>query len=111
MKRSTPLRRYTRLKAKRSKPRNRKTVVRLTGNALTILRLQCWVRDGIWCKECGQRTYWEPRYEGDPQAYDMAHIVSRGAGGSDVLENVRALCHACHMKEHQEGRGSCSSSK
>ena len=75
-------------------------IIRLYGDALRGLRLERWATDRGICQNCGIITYWQPRFPGDPDAYDMAHIVSRGAGGSDTLENVRALCHACHMKEH-----------
>lgn len=99
MKRS-PLRRYKRINPVRSTPRNRKTVVRLKGEALTDLRYQCWRRDGMKCRNCGIYTYLNARYDGDPQAFDMAHIQSRGAGGSDILANVLTACHACHMAAH-----------
>jgi len=45
-------------------------------------------------------VFYLARFDGDPLAYDMAHIVSRGAGGSDELSNVRTLCHRDHMREH-----------
>ena len=75
-------------------------IVRLTGKDLEKLRRDCWYRDNFTCAACLTATNYEPRYTGDPRAYDMAHIKSRGAGGSDVLDNVRALCHSCHMKAH-----------
>jgi 5-methylcytosine-specific restriction endonuclease McrA len=75
-------------------------IVRLTGQDLAALRRACWERDQGKCQVCGISTYWQARFAGDPQAYDMAHIKSRGAGGSDTLDNVRTLCHRCHMREH-----------
>lgn len=99
----TPLKRKTRLRAKRSTPRRRKTVVRLTGQAMAILRRDCWERSASRCQDCGKFTLWRPRFDGDPLAYDMAHIKSRGAGGSDTLDNVKTLCHTCHMREHAKG--------
>jgi 5-methylcytosine-specific restriction endonuclease McrA len=75
-------------------------IVRCTGKDLADLRLACWERDKGRCQECGEALYYQPRFGGDPLGYDMAHIKSRGAGGSDVLENVRCLCHQCHMLEH-----------
>jgi 5-methylcytosine-specific restriction endonuclease McrA len=75
-------------------------IVRLYGKALESLRDDCWERDNGMCQSCGVRLEKEPRFDGDSVAYDMAHIQSQGAGGSDVLENVRCLCHSCHMKEH-----------
>src|SRR5580658_4247436 len=61
--------------------------IRLKGKALEQLRRDRWIADKGICKKCGQRTYFNSRYDGDPLAYDMAHIISRGAGGSDTLEN------------------------
>jgi 5-methylcytosine-specific restriction endonuclease McrA len=75
-------------------------IVRLYGKDLDALRRDCFDRDESICQQCWTPTSYLPRFDGDPVAYDMAHIQSRGAGGSDTLENVRCLCHSCHMKEH-----------
>jgi 5-methylcytosine-specific restriction endonuclease McrA len=75
-------------------------IVRLYGKDLEALRMACFDRAESICQNCGTPTSYLPRFDGDPAAYDMAHIQSRGAGGSDTLENVRCLCHSCHMKEH-----------
>ena len=79
-------------------------IVRLSGKALEQLRIQCWTRDLGNCQKCGHFTFFTPRFDGDPVAYDMAHIISRGAGGSDALDNVRTLCHRDHMNEHAKGK-------
>lgn len=34
---------------------------------------------------------------------DPAHIHSRGAGGSDDLSNLMALCRKHHIEQHQIG--------
>lgn len=78
--------------------------VRLTGKELAALRAERWQVDGGACRKCGIPTYFNARFAGDPQAYDMAHIKSRGAGGSDSIENVETLCHKCHMAMHTQGR-------
>jgi 5-methylcytosine-specific restriction endonuclease McrA len=65
---------------------------RLKGKALVHLREQCLDRDGYKCCICGKRVSWKSGH--------MAHIKSRGAGGEDVIENVRTLCAEDHMKEH-----------
>jgi 5-methylcytosine-specific restriction endonuclease McrA len=75
-------------------------IVRLYGKDLESLRRDCWLRHNETCQTCGERVYYQARFDGDPRAYDMAHIQSRGSGGSDTLENVRCKCHSCHMKEH-----------
>jgi len=103
MKRSAPLQRKTRLRARRPTPRTHKLVVRLTGLALTALRYECWKRDEHRCQECGKVCHPFPRFDGDPDAYDMAHIRNKRMYG-DTLDNVRTLCHKCHMQEHAKGR-------
>lgn len=100
MKPRTALKRYTPIRKRRLTPRNRKTVVRLTGAAIGPLRWQCYSRDRGRCKICGVTTHYIPFYDGDPLAFDMAHIKSRGAGGSDNLSNLVTKCHRDHMAEH-----------
>lgn len=98
MKRSSPLQRKTRLRARRPKPRTHKLVVRLTGKALEQLRLDCYRRDNCRCQECGIRT--DPFVSSmAPNSYHMAHIKAKRNGG-DTLDNVRALCGDCHRAEH-----------
>ena len=77
-------------------------LVRLTGADLSALRLACWVRDKGRCQECLAPVS-DDHASCHPLKYDMAHIQSRGAGGSDSLENVRTMCHECHMQEHTKG--------
>lgn len=72
--------------------------VRLYGLELTKLRLACLVRDKYRCVKCGKSVTWE--------SFEMAHIQSRGAGGSDVLENVQTMCggpEGCHQLSHNCG--------
>jgi len=75
--------------------------VRLTGEDLAELRRECYERDNQCCRVCGVPLYFNARFDGDPIGYEMAHIKSRGAGGSDSLDNVRALCGKDHRAEHQ----------
>lgn len=71
-------------------------IVRLEGDDLTALRTQCFVRDKFRCTECGRPVSpYAPEW-----AYSrahMAHIIGRGAGGSDTLDNVTTKCQGCHM--------------
>lgn len=78
-------------------------IVRRYGADLMGLRDECWERDLGICLTCGKRLYKEPRFDGDPDAYDMAHCGSRRLYG-DVITNVRCLCHRCHMLEHAGGK-------
>ena len=66
--------------------------VRLRGDALAALRRQCFVRDGWACTVCLCPISWASGH--------MAHIKSRGAGGSDVLTNLVTKCGDCHRAEH-----------
>jgi 5-methylcytosine-specific restriction endonuclease McrA len=63
--------------------------IRLKGKALTALRRACFERDNYTCQETGARVTWETGH--------MAHIIGRGRGGSDVLDNVRTLLAGVHM--------------
>ena len=81
-------------------------IVRLTGKDLAQLRIDCFQRDKFTCQECGIHVT-VFTYSAASNAANMAHIQSRGAGGSDVISNVQTLCHLCHMKEHNAGGKPC----
>ena len=102
-----PARSSLKRSSKRIKPKRKPQVrvgkvsgtVRLSGAAMERLRADCYWRDGGICQECGVRVHdlypdWHPR------KYHMAHIIGRGAGGGDVLSNVRTLCGEDHREEH-----------
>lgn len=76
---------------------------RLTGEDLTLLREGCFTRDGGRCVRCDKKLHFHARFDGDPDAYDMAHKRNKRMYG-DSLENVEAWCHACHMGYHQGGK-------
>jgi hypothetical protein len=78
-------------------------VVRVKGKAMEALRIACYLRDGGRCVICATIT-WLNAPEEHPRKADMAHVKSRGAGGQDILSNVRNLCHRCHTREHTEGK-------
>lgn len=99
MKRSDPIKRYA--PPRRKKPHKGNVTVgklgrvRLRGKALEALRRDCFTRDGYKCQckpSCGLAVTWETG--------DMAHIVSRGAGGSDILSNVVTMDHFHHLASH-----------
>jgi 5-methylcytosine-specific restriction endonuclease McrA len=75
-------------------------IIRLSGDDLTALRTDCFVRDKFRCQECLRPVSPLAPEWADSRAH-MAHIVGRGAGGSDTLENVRTLCREHHSEgEH-----------
>ena len=75
-------------------------IVRLEGKDLASLKLACKDRDGWRCVKCG-RWVSDEVHECSIHRAHAAHIIGRGRGGSDVLENLRTLCSDCHLvKEH-----------
>jgi hypothetical protein len=113
MKNSCPLPPYSSL-PKRSKPiRARKKAqvrigkvsgkIRLSGQALEDLRNEVYERDQGRCQwaGCGKLL---PLYGSVFTRAHLAHIVSRGAGGSDTAANTRILCPPHHLvDEHTKG--------
>lgn len=84
------------------RPRKKARPGRLRGYALKALRLACFMRDGGRCVTCRRPMHLEPRFDGDPDAYDMAHKRNKRMHG-DTLEQVEAKCHSCHMLIHRYG--------
>ena len=77
--------------------------VRLSGAALEALRDRVYERDRGCCQweGCGKLL---PKYGSVFTRAHLAHIVSRGAGGSDTAENTRILCPPHHLiDEHSKG--------
>ena len=48
-------------------------------------------RSATRCEWCGRPT---------PNGADPHHLLSRGAAGSDVEENLASLCRVCHTDVH-----------
>lgn len=103
----TALKRYTPLRARRNRPEVRigkvTGKVRLSGLAIEALREKVYYRDGGRCQwdGCGKPV---PLYGSVFTRAHLAHIVSRGAGGSDTPDNTRILCPPHHLiDEHSKG--------
>ena len=78
--------------------------VRRKGTDMEDLRRDCFNRDGGRCTDCGV-TVFDGLPDWHHRKAHMAHVVSRGRGGSDAIENVHTLCGACHLvEEHQGGK-------
>lgn len=91
----------SRIPAKRAKPRVRKTVVRLHGVEMMLLREKVYSRDDGKCVDCKQGVYffdWEAPVK--ELIMELSHVRSRGAGGGDTLENCVTRCRECHQKSH-----------
>jgi 5-methylcytosine-specific restriction endonuclease McrA len=68
--------------------------VRLKGPALAALRKDRYIKDEGRCVGCGKKVCLE---NGGWLNAHMAHVVGRGAGGSDTIDNVRTKCMECHL--------------
>jgi 5-methylcytosine-specific restriction endonuclease McrA len=106
VKRSGPIKRYTSIR-RRKHPEVRvgkvSGKIRLSGQALEQLRERVYRRDRGRCqwKGCGVLL---PLYGSVFTRGHAAHIVGRGAGGSDIAENMRLLCPHHHLDaEHTKG--------
>jgi 5-methylcytosine-specific restriction endonuclease McrA len=102
LKRSTkPINKVSQARRKRAGKLGKLGIVRLYGKAKSALRLECYKRDGGCCVECRKPLPFDGPLK---LRAHMAHIVGLGAGGSDVLSNVRTLCYIDHIeKEHNAG--------
>jgi len=86
---------------KESAPWRRKKI-RLNGREMSELRQNAFARSEGECENsiegerCPARISW--------QTFHLAHIVSRGRGGSDTLENVLACCQLCHDRDTKNVR-------
>ena len=86
---------------KESMPWRRKKV-RLNGREMAQLRQEILQRSHYQCENsiegerCTEIINW-----GD---FHLAHIVSRGRGGSDSMDNVLACCRDCHFEDTRNRR-------
>lgn len=102
MKPRKPINRVSKKRRDRSGVPGKCGIVRLYGPALEQLRNDCLERDHHCCVRCGIYVRDDvPDYAWNK--YDMAHKISRGSGGSDVLDNVETMCHLDHMESHNCG--------
>ena len=98
MKPRKPINKVSKKRRERSGVPGKLGRVRLYGFELVKLRMDCLVRDRYHCVRCGKSVDWN--------TFEMAHIKSRGAGGSDILENVQTMCggpNGCHALSHNCG--------
>jgi len=73
-------------------PKNKRIEVKRGTVAWKKLVEQLFIRDGFRCAYC-KKIF--PAKELAP-----CHIKSVGAGGSDILLNLKTACKNCHSKEH-----------
>lgn len=80
----------------------RRPKIRLNGREMAGLRQEAFARSHRRCENsidgerCKTRITWG--------SFHLAHIVSRGRGGSDELGNVLAACQECHLEDTRNRR-------
>ena len=106
MKPRKPLARSQKPIRKRRKVRTSKLFgrVRLDSEGMRKLREEAFARsysENVWrvniCENrgCYQTILWE--------TFHLHHLIHRSQLGSDVIENVAAICAECHANEHDRG--------
>jgi 5-methylcytosine-specific restriction endonuclease McrA len=56
---------------------------------LPELATACFTRDGYRCRHCGDSNGIHPH-----------HVLFKGKGGKDALNNLLSLCYQCHSAVH-----------
>ena len=69
---------------------------RFTSKISQRLRAQVLERNGYTCQMCGIGAG-DPVEDGRPARLHVGHIVDRSHGGTDTLDNLRALCSQCNQ--------------
>jgi len=87
-----PIRR--KVKPKKSRVLWRTGRVIKKGPDMRDLRHEVWLRSQGYCEgdDCNARIF--------ENTMEMHHVTFRSHGGSDVPENLLALCNLCHRKAH-----------
>lgn len=77
---------------------------KLKGVDMENRRRQVYERDGGKCQGCGEKLFFG---QGSARSMEMDHILPRGKGGDDSLDNLQSLCgpwlNRCHSKKHLRG--------
>jgi 5-methylcytosine-specific restriction endonuclease McrA len=66
----------------------------MTRKEKSIIRHRVFIRSDERCEECHRFIIEEP---GEWSSMHLHHRKSRGAGGGWELDNLQALCIACHL--------------
>lgn len=66
--------------------------LRLFGLDMKRQRERVFLKSKGKCRSCRVPIDWD--------TFEMDHIVSKGIGGCDCLDNLQALCGPCHVKKH-----------
>jgi hypothetical protein len=75
----------------------RRKKIRLDGREMAELRQNAFARSQGYCENsvkglrCSARIFW--------MTGQLAHLTSRGQGGSDEMKNVLFVCEKCHVED------------
>ena len=105
MKPRKPLARSQKPIRKRRKPRTSKLFgrVRLSPEGMRQLRMDAFARSwvpALWRNVCENVGCMRPI---SWLSFHLHHLIHRSQLGSDVIENVAAICAECHANEHDRG--------
>lgn len=71
--------------------------VRISRSIGARLRAQVLERNGFTCQMCGVSPGEIDEQTGRPARLHVGHIVDKSHGGTDTLDNLRALCSTCNQ--------------
>ena len=61
---------------------------------------QAWKRAfGEVCQSCGCRMHFEAKFRSSRHYATLDHILARGLGGANTLENIAVVCMSCNNKK------------
>jgi 5-methylcytosine-specific restriction endonuclease McrA len=72
----------------------------LNGASIKKIARQAWKRAyGDQCQSCGCRMHFEIKFRAHRHFATIDHILARGLGGRDILENIQVVCRECNNKK------------
>lgn len=63
------------------------------------------------CNSCGTHQDDLRTRNNKPDVLTIDHIIKKADGGTEKLDNLQALCKACHSKKDNEPRKAMTTSK
>ena len=59
-------------------------------NSLSYLFTECYLRDNHTCQDCGSL-----------ENLEIHHLLPISQGGKNTLDNLRTVCHDCHITNYK----------
>lgn len=77
--------------------------LRFFGLYWDTIRREILKRDNHTCKLCGATHKQEPKWHYDSYCHcEVDHIIEVADGGTDDRDNLRVLCHDCHVAKTKD---------